>query len=249
MSAQAIATPTAADVLTGLRSRFPEPEWILNREVVDGGPRYSPTGHQVDAVIVRAWAEAVIHAVEIKASRSDWLRELGQPVKAEAALPYIDYFWLATSGPDVAKLEEVPEHWGLLVLQRNGQLRAARTAPVLKPTVPIEGRRFWASMIRRAYQGSDEREIDQRIREATDAAYERGRKFGQDQERSHVRWTAEEVEQAKELKAAFGWTVGDVIRRAPEIKAFLESLRDHGRITRLVEELRDAANRIEGALP
>lgn len=231
----------------GIRSRFPEPEWILNREVLVEHQVARRAGGQVDAVAVRSWADAVIHAFEVKVARSDWLRELKAPEKADVCLPFADYFWLAVSVPQVAQLSEVPEHWGLLVLQRNGTLRAVRSAPVLRPTVPLQQRRFWASMIRRAHQGSDERKIEERIRDAASKARDEGRRAGEQSARSNLMYTEREVEEAKRLKEAFGWTASEMIRRAPELRAILERGTTERRLASMAGQLRDLADTIDKA--
>lgn len=69
-----------------------------------------------------------IHGHEVKVSRSDWFTELRDPDKAEAFRPYCDYWWLVTSSASIAKREELPDGWGLMVLGTNGQLRVTKQA-------------------------------------------------------------------------------------------------------------------------
>lgn len=66
----------------------------------------------------------LLHMVEIKVSRSDWLREMRDPDKAQAFLDAgVDYVWLATPDLDIARNYEVPLEWGWLYW-RGGKLRA-----------------------------------------------------------------------------------------------------------------------------
>lgn len=73
-----------------------------------------------------------IHGHEIKVSRSDWLAELRDPLKAEAFRPYCHRWWLVVSSPSIVHDGELPECWGMLAL-RGTSLRALKRAPLLDP--------------------------------------------------------------------------------------------------------------------
>lgn len=66
-----------------------------------------------DAVAVDLWPSKglLIHAFEIKVTRSDWLRELKQPEKGAAALEVADTMSVVAPAGIVLK-EELPEGWG-----------------------------------------------------------------------------------------------------------------------------------------
>ncbi len=70
-----------------------------------------------DALAMDLWPSKglAIHGHEVKVSRSDWLGELRQPEKAEAFIPYCDYWWVVAPA-GVVKREELPKGWGLLVI-------------------------------------------------------------------------------------------------------------------------------------
>ena len=59
------------------------------------------------------------HAVEVKVSRADWLRELKSPLKRRMAMAISNYFWIAAPVgmirpeelPPMCGLLEVPEDW------------------------------------------------------------------------------------------------------------------------------------------
>ena len=131
-----------------LQKRYAAPEWALMQEVAPrtgGGTRYA------DAVSVNLWSSRghAVHGFEIKVSRSDWLRELKQPEKAEDVFQYCDYWWiLAPRG--IVKDGELPPTWGLLEL-REGGITQIKAAPKLTP-VPITIA-FFASLMRRANDG------------------------------------------------------------------------------------------------
>ncbi len=219
-----------------LAARYLAPEWFVGHEVMCGSRR-------LDAVAIRSWAQAVIHAVEIKASRSDWLREMARPDKADVALPFADHFWLAIADKSIARMEEIPDHWGLLVLQSNGKLRAAKAAPDLRPHVP--NRDFWASMILRAYQGSDARDVEKLEREAHGRGYADGRKAAHASMMEEQRREDFQTQEANALKEAFGWHARDLIAAAPRLLSLLEVDRAPKRAAYMVRDLRRIADEIE----
>jgi hypothetical protein len=88
----------------------------------------------LDFVAVDTWASGKLarHGVEVKVSRSDWLRELKEPSKSAPFLKWTTHFWLAVPDLSVARDDELPEGWGLLVRQRycgGWRLRARVRAP------------------------------------------------------------------------------------------------------------------------
>lgn len=78
------------------------------------------------------WTGLQLHGMEVKTRRSDWLRELKDPAKAEAFRPYCHRWWLVTSGPEVATKAELPAGWGLLTAGLRG-IRCVVTAPRMDP--------------------------------------------------------------------------------------------------------------------
>lgn len=133
-----------------LHKRYTAPEWALMEEVAPatgGGTRYA------DAVAINLWNSRghAVHGFEIKVSRSDWLRELKQPEKAEDIFRFCDYWWiLAPKG--IVKDGELPKSWGLLELRETGIVQIVK-APKLEP-LPVT-REFFSSLIRRAHEQID----------------------------------------------------------------------------------------------
>lgn len=130
-----------------LRDRFCGPEWALFFEVANG-----TGGHQrryADAVAMNLYPSRglEINGVEVKVSRSDWLRELKNPKKAEDVYRYCDRWWLAVSDPNIVQMGELPATWGLMVLTGKS-LKVATQAPKLEP-VPLD-RTFFAALARRS---------------------------------------------------------------------------------------------------
>jgi hypothetical protein len=95
---------TTADIIGRLQTRWPmyEGKWA---NVVEF--------QRVDFMAVGTWPSTkfVVHGVEIKTSRSDWLRELKDPSKSLEGKARCDHWWLACP-PGVVKDGELPDGWG-----------------------------------------------------------------------------------------------------------------------------------------
>lgn len=138
-------TPHARDML---RKRYAPPEWAFMEEVAPktgGGTRYA------DGIAVNLWSSRghAVHGFEIKVSRSDWLRELKQPEKAEDVYAYCDHWWIVAP-KGVVKDGELPPTWGLMDLRESG-LVISVNAPRLEPKPITRG--FFASLMRRGHDG------------------------------------------------------------------------------------------------
>ncbi len=136
-------TPHARNML---EKRYPPGEWAFMQEVAPatgGGTRYA------DAIAVNLWNSRghAIHGFEIKVSRSDWLRELKKPEKAEPLYRYCDHWWVVAP-KGIVKDGELPPTWGLLELRETSLVQIV-AAPRLEAT-PIT-RVFFASLMRRAH--------------------------------------------------------------------------------------------------
>jgi len=110
MSAKLKKPVTTRQLEELVRRRF-EQDYFLRFEVqgVKGNGR-------LDAIAVRpSWAKQEIHGIEIKASRSDFLKDDKWP----NYLPSCKQFWLVTA-PGVMMAAEVPEEAGWLEASANG---------------------------------------------------------------------------------------------------------------------------------
>lgn len=82
------------------------------------------TNRRADAVHIGLWQSrgaGRIDVCELKTSRSDFLRELDQPAKAEAWWPYSTAFWLVVPHVSIAGPEDMPPGWGLMVPSGRGR--------------------------------------------------------------------------------------------------------------------------------
>jgi hypothetical protein len=126
------------------------PEWATFFEVRDEAGFNARRA--ADCVAMNLWPSRglVVHGVEVKVERRDWLRELKDPAKSATIQRFCDFWWLAVSDEKIVKRDEVPETWGLLVL-RGKSLVAVKEAPKLKAVTLVRG--FVAALLRNATSG------------------------------------------------------------------------------------------------
>lgn len=122
-----------------------EPELLVEEVAAPG------TNRRCDLLRLGIWPSRghriVVH--ELKVSRSDWLRELDDPAKAEAWWPYCHEFWIAAPN-GIVDLSELPDGWGLMVPPANARsrrFRVLRPAAVKKPNLTVE---LLVEIVRRA---------------------------------------------------------------------------------------------------
>jgi hypothetical protein len=131
-----------------LRERYCHPEWAIFFEVSNGtGAR----GHSyADAVAMNLYPSRglEINGFEVKNYRSDWLRELKDPAKAEPVFKFCDRWWIVAE-KGLVKPGELPIVWGLIE-HHQGKLRQEKAAPPLTPN-PLN-KTFAAALLRRAGQ-------------------------------------------------------------------------------------------------
>ena len=102
-----------ADCVT--TKRYSGDQWCTFREVRDGTGFAKRTNRYADLLAMSIWPSRGIYleGVEIKVQRSDWLRELENPKKADAFHKYCRY-WFVAAPKGVVEASEVPETWGYL---------------------------------------------------------------------------------------------------------------------------------------
>lgn len=125
-------------------AKYPEPSWVVLDEVRDGTGYGS--SRSADAMAFGVWPSRGLQIVgfEIKINRSDWIREIKDPEKAESIAQFCDQWWLVTCD-GVAKLEEIPAGWGWYTADARG-LKMMKPAADLAPKEI--GRSFLMSIVR-----------------------------------------------------------------------------------------------------
>lgn len=129
------------------------PAWAFLPHVRDAAG--FDAGGACDALVMALWPSRglALHGFEVKVSRSDWLRELKKPEKAERFCRLVDYWWIAAGDKTIVRDGELPDTWGLMVADGRG-LRVVKSAPKLRFTQqgkePPVSRSFLAAILRQA---------------------------------------------------------------------------------------------------
>lgn len=204
-----------------IRARYPMPEWAVFAEIPTQRG-FNAKGY-CDAVACNLWESRgyAIHGFEIKSSRSDWLRELKDPVKAEATIQYCDFWWLVTEA-EIVREGELPVGWGWL--ERGGDRFHVRV--VAKKRDPVEPSRGWYfKLLHRAIQevsaiesAASEIPDDERFQES----YRRGRADAETAAAKRLLTLEQEIERYRAERSSFekdtgirtsDYARGDVIKR------------------------------------
>lgn len=167
MAKSAKSDLTSKEIIALLRQRYAAPEWAFFSEVANG------TGlngnRRIDGLAMNLYPSRglLIHGFEVKVSRSDLLRELKDPDKAEAIARYCHHWWIVAptgiAGPD-----ELPAPWGLLEASR-GSLTATKPPAMLGAQPPSY--EFMAAVFRRAAESSADSSL---LKAQFDLGYQRG---------------------------------------------------------------------------
>lgn len=137
---------TSASVLDALASGpFRPPAHVMLREVRNGTGWSASRDRSADALVVSLWPSRGIWfaGVEVKVSRSDWLRELKDPEKSADIQKWCNYWWIAAPA-GVVELGEIPETWGFI--ETGKKQKTVKVAPKLEPEPP--SRAFVAAVLR-----------------------------------------------------------------------------------------------------
>jgi hypothetical protein len=178
-----------SEIFEMLKRKFPEGEYALMQEV------RNDAGHQAsrsaDAIAMGLWPSRglLVHGIELKVSRTDWLKELKYPEKAEAIFQYCDRFWLLVGGEGVAKIEEVPANWGFMMVTKTC-IKIIKEAPALTPKPLARG--FVAAMMKRGTTGVIQpQELQAKVKSASEILIKN----------KEYQWNAEKIRLENELKS------------------------------------------------
>lgn len=149
--------PELVDLLRALYAPLAGWAFLEQVPVAPGHARRMADGVAIQCWKTRSGPPHAVIGFEVKVSRSDWLREVAQPDKAEL-LQYCDFWYVVVAGPEIVREGELPRGWGLLVpeelpgtipgRQPKYGLAERVAAPRLSPR-PVD-RPFAAALLRRA---------------------------------------------------------------------------------------------------
>jgi len=113
---------------------------------------------RADAIAMDLWPSKGLELIgfELKTSRQDWLKELKNKDKCEPIKQFCDRWYVVYDEQRIVRdwEDKIPEDWGLMYLDYNGEFCIKKEAPKLKPE-PID-RVFLASLMRIASNSFDE---------------------------------------------------------------------------------------------
>lgn len=142
-----------SELVQRIRGRFCMPEYATIANV------QGDQGKFADAIAVNLWRSRgyAVVGFEVKSARSDWLRELKQPEKAEACAAYCHTFFIVAN-EGVVKDGELPLGWGLM--EPHGEfLRIKANAKTNEHRKELT-RSFMVNLIRRASEkGENAKEL------------------------------------------------------------------------------------------
>lgn len=132
-----------------IQKRYAAPSWAVMPGVANATG--SGARRTCDALAMGLWPSRGLELIgfECKSHRSDWLRELKNPEKAEPVAKFCDRWFIVAANAQVVKPEEVPALWGLLVAEES-KLVLAKDAGA-RESAPMT-RAFLASILRGAHK-------------------------------------------------------------------------------------------------
>lgn len=223
---------TECALLDRLERRYSKPHWVFLREL------RNDTGFQstraCDALAVGLYHSRGQHMIgfEKKVSRSDWLRELKEPEKAEAVCQFCDQWYVVVPDAEIVKLDEMPQTWGLLHVKGN-TIHTLKAAPNLTPR-PVD-RGLLAAIIERSIEQAVKPYLitkEEAKRQELDAAFQRGKNSA-----AHELESAERLqEQVKAFEEASGLRV-DAYYGGRELGERVKAAQDKDRYLRDAERI------------
>lgn len=166
---------TANAVWKLLQKRYPAPAFALLPQVRNGTGFRRKRTRTADAIAASLFPSRGLHLTgfEVKVSRSDWLKELADPAKADSIAQYCRY-WYVVAPTGVIDLGEVPETWGYLECKTLATMREAKPAPKMDET-PVD-MLFVGAVLRKVHEVTVPfEEVRDKINDAVSTAQERER--------------------------------------------------------------------------
>lgn len=214
-----------------------------------------------DAIAMNLWPSRgqTLIGLELKQSRSDFLREIRDPAKAEMFASILDEWWIVTTNGIVNDASEIPETWGWLEETKTGgklrvKQKAKRKTGAERRDPP---RSIFASMVRRAQEGAsrtdlrlaEQKGLDEGLRQGQRANRERHEIRVRDSEITALKRELEAYREAiKEAGMSFESWAYPSIGRAVKLIHDVGTPRLIGQITRMGDDLRRTSDGLQAAL-
>lgn len=202
-----------------LAAKFSQPHYITMFEVRDSTGFDSTRSADALSIAMYGTRGREITGFEIKISRSDWLRELKQPEKAEEIGKFCDWFYLVTNDDSIAKVEEIPTPWGWMVL-KGSRLKVIKKPEKMKP-LPLDRPMLCSLLysVRQQCMAEIEKQIQEAVTERVKSEASNLKYQAEEGERKfkELEKSVREFEDASGLRIQGGWTdrpkIGAAVRR------------------------------------
>lgn len=216
-----------------LRRRFPAPAWALLFQVRNQTGYAKATLRTADAVAFSLYPSRGldIEGIEIKRSRTDWKKELGNPDKAAEFIRFTHRWWIAAP-TGVVEAGELPSEWGLLTVNKAGALKATVQAP-RRDAKPMPHSMVCAIM--RNMAQAEEAAITKRIRDERQQAVEEAGKYA-----------ANKAARYEEIVEQFKTVTGIDLRVAWDREKMLEAIAEYQRNGNLTDKVDRAVRGLDG---
>lgn len=137
---------TEAEVIAAVRARYANPTVGAARytHITQARTGSLNDGHNLralDLLILDRWltrGHREIHGIEVKTSRSDWLREKRNPTKAAAWSRHCHRFYIATPA-GIINDGELPPGWGHYTLTPEGTIETSVRPKLTARPTPLPG--------------------------------------------------------------------------------------------------------------
>ena len=138
---------TAKEIKQILEKKYSKPEYEIFFEVSSSTGSGNSTRY-ADAITFNTFSSRgyKITGFEIKVNRSDLLKELKSPEKAEKIFKYCDEWYLIVANNILKETDEVPDNWGIMEINENSRIKVLRKSK--KNFNVILDRKFVASLLR-----------------------------------------------------------------------------------------------------
>jgi len=242
MSTEPIPEPPSAPptIDMALRERYAPPAYEVLFEIPNAtGGRHNRTA---DALAFSLWPSRglEIYGFEIKCHRSDWLRELKDPHKAETFWRYCDRWFLVVNDKSVVQAGELPKTWGLLALS-GGKLKLVVDAPPNPEPRPLD-RLLLMALVRSMGKRLSEMTPTREIRQELTKSYLEGVKVGEQKHKDLAAYNEKRYTELRAQVCAFEKRAG--LNELGGVEAYRWEARAD--VVRIMQGLSD--HRLEGGL-
>jgi hypothetical protein len=162
-------------VKLALQRKYQRPEWGLFHEVT------GKNGRQADAIAYNLYPSRNFKALgfEIKASRSDWKKELKDVSKADWFVGQCKEWYVVAGRKGIVRESELPDGWGLLEMKGGGKLYEVVESDLTEHQNRPLDKEFWARGMQKALKRV--RDVKREKNTIERKAYRRGKKDGKEE--------------------------------------------------------------------